>query len=144
MLRHCLKFTKLIFNQIQFYIAIFLDNMPNAFSRYCFRQKPLEEALSHFTIKRNFNGCDALFGEPDCVKLLDWTDGENAENIQVFLLTRCFLFLNIISFYKLTNSVISVWFVLANDIHCSSWYIGQPLLMMALQKNTTLRLESSY
>ena len=59
--------------------------MPNAFSRYCFREQQLEEALSHFTIKKGFNGCSALFGEPKCAKLLNWTDGNNAENVQVII-----------------------------------------------------------
>ena len=57
--------------------------MPNAFSRYCFRPNRLEEGLAHYTVKSNYNGCDVLFGESKCAKLLDWTDGENAENVQV-------------------------------------------------------------
>ena len=57
--------------------------MTNSFSRYCFRQRRLPEVLAQYTIKAKFNGCDALFGEPNCDKLLDWTDGENAANVQV-------------------------------------------------------------
>ena len=59
--------------------------MPATFSRYCFRRQHLEETLQHLVIKSNFNGCDALFGEKECKRLLEWTDGENTETIQVII-----------------------------------------------------------
>ena len=77
--------------------------MPNGFSRYCFRQQHLEEQLVHFTIKANFNGCDALFGEPKCARMLDWTDGENAENVQVG--ERVFGLCSDVAFHKILSLI---------------------------------------
>ena len=107
--------------------------MPNSFSRYCFRQQFLEETLSHLTIKAKFNGCEALFGEPACAKLLNWTDGENAANIQVSILP-------ILYFYTtnfITQSLLSVWLDMVANFHWSNWCIDQSPSMMGYLNNIT-------